>query len=393
MMNADQFRAYVNSDLIIKDFNRCLYERNIEYDEYFSLLNDYLASPDSFILCGDSTEGHKRNNVITIYHMLANSYPPINDKEPFITFYSCGTSISQGDKLGHFDIGINNLVFRIDPGPGSYIGTFDILKQSSGKIGRDPLWLDGILMTHIHNDHTGGFQAIFERMRWNGIKSNKNKFIIANKTCINGEQQFDCGPILDKYKKNIVKNYGLDRGESIFLDGIKFTATSSKHVESVNNGKFLQDSCIGFKIETDHLSIGITGDTEWHSDLAKDFQGVDIIIAYIVQESERAGTSTQKDYGLNKKIEYHRQFLGEEGVIELAKQVKPELGIIITDYGDQMKSPDGHYHFIPKIIADRIYQRINGIVPIIPAEKGLTIKFIKNKNRYKLRYENNIFRK
>ena len=393
MMNINQFKTYVSSDPIKKAFTSCLKDRKIEFNEFFELLNNYLNSIDKFILCGDSSEGHKRNDVISMYHMLAYSYPPCFDKNAFITFYSCGTSLSQNEKLGHFDIGIEGLIFRVDPGPGALHSTFDLLKQTSGKTGCDPLWLDGILMTHNHNDHTGGFQAFFERMRWNGLKKSNNKFVIANNTCIFGAKDFDCGPIVDKYKKNQVNVCALSRGDSFQLGNVKIIGTSSKHVEAIDNGKFLQDSCIGYRIDTKNLSVGITGDTEWHSNLINDFEGVDLIIAYIVQESERSGTSTQKDYGLEKASKYHRQFLGEEGVVRLAQLIKPQLGIILTDFGDQMKSPDGSYSLISGIIADRVYNRINRLIPIIPAEEGLTIRIIKTKDKYILKHENHLFRK
>jgi len=381
-MNIHQFKKYVTSEFVKSSFSSCLKERKIDFKEFFDLLNKYLISSDSFILCGDPTEGRKRNDIISIYQLLAYSYPPRFEKDVNITFYSCGTSLAQGDKLGHFDIGIEGLIFRVDPGPCALYSTLQLLKNSNGKMGCDPLWLDGILMTHNHNDHTGGFQALFERMLWNGLKTNKNKFIIANKTCINGAQDFDCGPILDKYKKKQVKFYGLSRGDSLKIGNLTIFATSSKHVEAVNNGNFLKNSCIGFRIDSKELSIGVTGDTEWHSTLIDDFNGVDLIIAYIVQESERAGSSTQKNYGLETaKKKSHRQFLGEEGVVSLAQHIKPQSGIIITDFGDQMKSPCGQYNEISYKIAKRIFEKINGIVPIIPAKEGLSIK-VANKKVY-----------
>jgi len=392
-MTIDQFKTYVSFGPVKKAFESCLKDRKIDLIEFFDLLNNYLTISDTFILNGDHSEGHKRNDVISIYHMLAYSYPPRIEKNAHITFYSCGTSLSQGENLGHFDIGIEGLVLRVDPGPGALQSTLDILKKSSGKTGWDPLWIDGILITHSHNDHTGGFQALFERMRWNGLKKNKNKFIIANNTCIYGEKDFDCGPIVDKYKKNQVNVYGLSRRESIKFDHLTISGTTSKHVEAVDKRNVLKDSCLGFRIDTKDLSIGITGDTEWHPDLIDDFKGVDLIIAYIVQESERAGTSTQKNYGLEKASKYHRQFLGEEGVIKLAQTIRPELGIIITDFGDQMKSPDGKYDVIPRTIANRILNRIDGLTPIIPSEEGLSIKIIKTQNKYMLNYENHLFRK
>jgi len=392
MMNINQFKKYVSSDPVKNSFESCLLDRNIDIIEYFDLLNDYLTCTDTFIVSGDNSEGHKRNDVISIYHMLAYSYPPEIKENAHITFYSCGTSLSQGENLGHFDIGIEGLVFRVDPGPGALHSTLEYIKKSSGKTGCDPLWIDGILMTHSHNDHTGGFQALFERMRWNGLKNNQNKFIVANHTCISGANDFDCGPIVDKYKKNQVKVYSLFPGEIIRIDNVSISATTSRHVEAVDKNNFLKDSCIGFRIDTKNLSIGITGDTEWCPELIDDFKDIDLVIAYIVQESERACTSTQKDYGLEKATKYHRQFLGEEGVVKLAECIKPRLGIIITDYGDQMKSPNGEYNEIPKIIADRIHQRINGTVPIIPAKAGLTINIDKTNDKYILNYENCLFR-
>jgi len=247
----------------------------------------------------------------------------------------------------------------------------NIGKVSGGKAGNDPLWLDGILLTHIHSDHTGGFQEVFERMRWAGLIDSTDKFVIGNRTCIDGHRDFDCGPLLDKYKKRVVRALALEPGMSVRIKDVEIRATYAKHVEAVDGERRLEDSCLGYKIITRHGVLGITGDTEWHPRLAEDFAGADLIIAYVTQEAERAGSRTQKDYGLTIPNEFHRQFLGELGVAELSKNLKPPKGVILTDFGDQLKSPGGDYDIMPGMMAARLEEEVG--VPMKAAAPGMVV--------------------
>jgi len=45
----------------------------------------------------------KKNDIITIYQMLAHLISIAKKNVSCITFYSYGTSISQGDKAGHIE--------------------------------------------------------------------------------------------------------------------------------------------------------------------------------------------------------------------------------------------------------------------------------------------------
>jgi hypothetical protein len=190
---------------------------------------------------------------------------------------------------------------------------------------------------------------------------------------MHGNASFNCGPVLDAYKKSKVQALALEPGESFKKNGIKFTATNAQHVEAVDGVQRLEDTCIGYRVDTPYGSIGVTGDTEWHPRLLEDFAGVDLLIAYVTQEAERAGTSTQKDYGLTQPSRFHRQFLGETGVAALLLHLKPRFGAILTDFGDQLKSPEGDYDLIPQRLVSRLEQKVNIRAPIKAAVPGLVV--------------------
>ncbi|MDD5337213.1 MAG: MBL fold metallo-hydrolase, partial [Candidatus ainarchaeum sp.] len=192
---------------------------------------------------------------------------------------------------------------HVDPGPGALVRSLDA--------GQNPMSLDAIIVTHLHIDHCSDANVLSEAMSRYTLK--KNGIIIGSRNSIEGDHKGDRA--FSTYHLSKVKEvYSAKWGEKkIFSNG-----KGSFEIE-ILKAKHEEESCFGFKLAMDGLTIGYTSDTEYFDGLYGQYKGCDWLI-----------TNTMKP----RKDDYKGHFTSDE-TIELLKIAKPKMAIL-THMGMKM---------------------------------------------------------
>ena len=344
-----------------------LNEYNMSREEFDSMVREMEKDQISFILDEKNCDiGKKKNLVKTIYqgllsykksNFIANKPELDHLRLIFLGTAAGGTVLSQKERTGGFILESGTTRIHVDTGPSAVKDCVDYSVLS--QMDYNPILTDALLLTHNHIDHSGGAEEYVETMTFSNLLS-ATKSVIGNKTVMEGNPDFDQGPRLDKYRKAKLKlASSMNAGDSVKIDDITIRATKALHTEAYDpiSKRESRDHCIGFVLETPYGVLGITGDTEYIDSLPEDFEGVDYLVANIVQERSRAGGEAERYSG--KLAALHSQFLGELGAEKLLSEVRPKV-CFLNHYGDQLATiEDGRvaYKSIPEAIAKRIEKK------------------------------------
>lgn len=207
---------------------------------------------------------------------------------------------------------INGKNIHIDPGPGALVRTY--------QFGLNPLKLNGVLVSHCHTDHYTDAEVLIEAMTRGMIR--RKGFIIGSESVINGCD--DCGPNISHYHQSKSQVVVLKPGKSEKIDGIKITATETRHGDPLG---------IGFKIQHGDFTISYTSDTGYFEELHKEFLGSDVLIGSVIRPINDGlrGHMCTNDFG------------------KLLNEVSPKLGIM-THLGMKiiMKNPESEAAYLTK---------------------------------------------
>ena len=248
-----------------------------------------------------------------------------------LTFLGSGggrfATITQKRMTGGFRIdGIDGKNIHVDPGPGALVRTY--------QFGLSPLKLNGVLVSHSHTDHYSDAEVLIEAMT-RGM-TRKKGFLVGSKSVIDGYERW--GPCISEYHRNIPRVDVLEAGESVKIDKLKVTATSTKHGDP---------KAVGFKFELEDFIISYTSDTGRIPELAE-HEGADVLIASVIRPG-------------NDRLRGH---LCTDDFQKLVEEVSPKLAIM-THLG--MKLIMNH----PDQEAERV--RNNTGKQVIAARDGMKI--------------------
>ncbi len=184
-----------------------------------------------------------------------------------LTFLGSGggrfATITQKRMTGGFRIDdIDGKNIHIDPGPGALVRTY--------QFGLSPLKLNGVLVSHSHTDHYTDAEVLIEAMT-RGM-TRKKGFLVGSKSVIDGYERW--GPCISEYHKNIPRVNILEAGETVKIDKLRVTATSTKHGDP---------KAVGFKFQVDDFIISYTSDTGYIPELAREHKDADVIIASVIR--------------------------------------------------------------------------------------------------------------
>lgn len=184
-----------------------------------------------------------------------------------LTFLGSGggrfATITQKRMTGGFRIDdIDGKNIHIDPGPGALVRTY--------QFGLSPLKLNGVLVSHSHTDHYTDAEVLIEAMT-RGM-TRKKGFLVGSRSVIEGYERW--GPCISEYHRSIPKVNILEAGESIKIDKLEITATSTKHGDP---------KAVGFKLSVDDFTISYTSDTGYIPELVKEHKDADVLIASVIR--------------------------------------------------------------------------------------------------------------
>lgn len=183
--------------------------------------------------------------------------------------------------------------FIIDPGPGCLV-------HAVSKKLKPETW-DGILLSHLHPDHSTDANVIID-----SIAANKKRpFLVAERHCLSPED--DYYPCISRYHQKISDVYAMKPGKKVKINGIEISAVESDHYAP----------SIGFVIRN-RIKIGYASDGTYYKSQEKNFEGCDLLILNVLVPKGEAA-----------KKKWHMS-VGE--AVELVKKMKKKPRLIIIQH-------------------------------------------------------------
>ncbi len=191
-----------------------------------------------------------------------------------------------------------------------------------------------ILVSHVHLDHANDVNAVIDAITIGGIK--QRGVLLASESVLKETPEFGY-PIVSKTHLSYLDHYEVLREYED--ENLKVEAIRAKHSDPY---------ALSMKIYVEDKVIGYTGDTAYFPELAKFFEGVDLLIANTL-------------YPFKLRSDKH---LNLDDALKLAKLAKPKK-LLITHFGKRVIREG------PAKAAEIISQRSG--VKTIAAKDGLTI--------------------
>jgi len=216
----------------------------------------------------------------------------------------------------------------IDPGPGT------LVKCAKSRPVIDVTRLDGIILTHIHIDHSNDVNVLIDAMTAGGW--NKRGVLFAPRDCLEGESA-----IVLKYLRGFLEKIViLEEKKDYVLGNLNFS-TSIRHRHSVETYGII------FKIRGKRVSF-IT-DTQYFPDLVDSYRGSSLLVINVVRyPCDKSGKIMHICFEdakqIIKDIRPEKAILTHFGMTMLkakpykvAKRLSEELGIEVIAASDGMK--------------------------------------------------------
>jgi len=237
---------------------------------------------------------------------------------------SGGDSTVMGRQLrstGGFVLTTEQSQIHVDPGPGALSG---LVKHHF-----HPRETTVVLTTHQHVAHAGDAPALIASMTHNGM--DKRGMYVTN--------SFEENFVPQKLRSWTERSLELAPGNRIGINDVEIRAVKLNHYDSKN---------IGLRMQTPTFILGYISDTKYSEDLAKQFEGVNILLVncpfpYDAPEGDHLCTAD---------------------VVKLLNKIKPEL-VVLTHFGAKMLSSD-------PLSQARLVHKETG-VQVVAAKDGLRI--------------------
>jgi len=231
--------------------------------------------------------------------------------------YSAGTVIKSKDST-----------LILDPGPGT------LLRLSSARPKIPIETVDGIILTHIHLDHSTDANIILDSITEGGLK--KFGVLFTTDESLNSENRV----ILPFLRLHLQGIYTFEHKKSFEFKDIRFT--SFKHNHTVDT--------YGIRCEIEGKVVSFVVDTLFFDELLDYYKDSDYLILNVVRLSEKEGVM-------------HLTVADVEKFIKYAKPKK----VIMTHFGMTMLRAN------PEKVAESLSEKYG--VEVIAAYDGLTVEF------------------
>ena len=167
-------------------------------------------------------------------------------------------------KSGGIWLTLDDTNILIDPGPGS------LIRCLSSKPKLNPTYLDGIILTHRHLDHSNDINIMIEAMTNGGFK--RKGIVFAPKDALNED------PVILKYIRPYVEKIEiLKENKTYKICNISFS-TPIKHVHGVET--------YGLNIKGKNCSISLITDTKYFKGIESYYNGDIFIINTVLMEGK-----------------------------------------------------------------------------------------------------------
>jgi len=230
---------------------------------------------------------------------------------------------------GGIVIRLQNIQFHINPGPGALVKAREYGVNLRGN--------NVLLVSNSQLDHCNDLNAVIGAMTHDGL--DKAGILIASKSVmrgVDGERPY----ITRHHRKCLDKFLSLDSGNVVkFGKNIELRTLKTKNKDPTG---------IGFKLISEKVSIGYSGDTVFFPELIEELKGSDILI---LNNLEPFGYS-------------NGDHLSSDDSLRIISTIRPKLAIL-THFGQKIISENPIYQ------AREIQRRTN--VQTVAARDGLVI--------------------
>lgn len=226
-------------------------------------------------------------------------------------------------------IRLQNIQFHINPGPGALVKAREYGVNLRGN--------NVLLVGNSQLEHCNDLNAVISAMTHDGL--DKAGILIASKSVmvgVDGERPY----ITRKHRKCLDKFLSLESGNTVkFGKNIELKTLKTKNKDPTG---------IGFKLISEKVSIGYSGDTVFFPELIEELKGSDILI---LNNLEPFGYS-------------NGDHLSSDDSLRIISTIRPKLAIL-THFGQKIISENPIYQ------AREIQRRTN--VQTVAARDGLVI--------------------
>lgn len=170
---------------------------------------------------------------------------------------------------------IDDTKFIIDPGVNTF---YPYINQYQDK-------LDGIVLSHVHIDHSNDLN-IFVELMTKGGKDKRGTLIVPNQAVEN--------KVLQSYVREFPKSMYIIKPSTIYQIKNIEIKSSIEHRHGVET--------YGFRIKTKEHIIGLVTDTKYFSELLKSYNGCDILIINVPYYKNDKKNSKHMDITDVKKL-------------------------------------------------------------------------------------------
>jgi phosphoribosyl 1,2-cyclic phosphodiesterase len=212
----------------------------------------------------------------------------------------------------------------LDPGPGT------LLRLASSRPKVDPESLDGIILTHIHLDHSTDTNVLIDSFTKGGLK--KYGILFAPNEALIGDNRVIL-PFLIPFLDGV---HVLKHGESYTYRDISFTAFRHKHSAET----------YGIKMKFKEGIVSFIVDTLFFPELIDYYVGSDIIVINVVRLKPQENLMhlsiddvKKLIYGIKPKkavLTHFGMTMLKAKPFEIAKKLSKELGITVIAATDGM---------------------------------------------------------
>jgi len=207
-------------------------------------------------------------------------------------------TITQKRQTGGLRI-LSPIDVQLDPGPGAIVYT--------NRARLDPSRTRAVVVSHCHLDHYGDAEVFIEAMTGGMIK--KRGSLIAPRSVIRGNQI--CDPCVSSYHQSMPERIvEVKAGDQVDIERLRLIATKAQHSDP---------DAVGFRMNLPSGDVGYTSDTEYFEGLAKQYEGVRLLILCVLRPR-----------GLPWK-----GHLSSEDAEKIIDEAGPEVSVI-TDFGVKM---------------------------------------------------------